>query len=336
MANLNQGPGAFDFYSALSGLGDVFQANQKKALQREAFSADPATGTVDYSRALTTFVRNGDLDSAAKVAGIQKAIAPENTPDIQNYNFAVKNGYKGSLLDFAKEKAAAGAARTSVNTNIQSGEKEFDKAVGKDYGETFVGINKGARDSVGALNNLNLMEKITQDPNFYSGSGGEVVTKAKQLAASLGIADAASAAPNELFKKISQKSVLDSAGGSLGAGFSNADRSFLEGTVANIGNTPDGNRQIIGIARRVEQRKQEIAKFARDYAAKNGGRIDANFDSALADWTNKNPAFPQSAASAPAQPAQAQPQSNAPRQAPDGKLYVPDPNRPGKYLQVVQ
>lgn len=334
MANGFQGPPAFDFYSSLSGLGDTLQANQKRAMQREAFTPDAATGGVDYNRALTTFVRGGDLESAAKVAAIQKAIAPENTPAIQNYNFAVKNGYKGTPLQYAKELAEAGASKTSVSTNIQSGEKEFDKAVGKDYGETFVGINKGARDSVGALNNLNLMEKITQDPNFYSGTGGEAVTRAKQLAASLGITDAASAAPNELFKKISQKSVLDAAGGSLGAGFSNADRSFLEGTVANIGNTPEGNRQIIGIARRVEQRKQEIAKFARDYASKNGGRIDANFDTALADWTNKNPAFPQAATSAPSQPVP-QPQA-APRRAPDGNFYVPDPNRPGKYLQVIQ
>lgn len=333
MANGYQGPPAFDFYSTLSGLGDTIQANQKRAIQREAFAPDAATGAVDYNKALTTFARAGDLDSAAKVAAIQKAIAPENTPDIQNYNFAVKNGYKGSLLDFAKEKAAAGRPVTNVSTNVtNTGEKEFDKAVGKDYGETFVGINKGARDSVGAINNLNLMEKLTNDPNFYSGAAGEAITKAKQIAASLGIADANSAAPNELFKKISQKAVLDSAGGSLGTGFSNADRAFLEGTVPNIANTPEGNRQIIGIARRVEQRKQEVAKFARDYAARNGGRIDANFDTALADWTNKNPAFPQAAAAA-STPAIQQP---TPRQAPDGKFYVPDPNRPGKYLQVIQ
>ena len=71
------------------------------------------------------------------------------------------------------------------------------------------------------------------------------------------------------------------------------DDNFLNGTVANINNTPEGNRQIIGIARRVEQRKQEIAQFARDYAKKNNGRIDAGFDAALAEWSAKNPAFPQ-------------------------------------------
>lgn len=286
------------------------------------------------SGAISKLLGANDYAGAGNLATIQKGLAPETSPDIQAFKMAQSQGFKGSILDFMKQKAEAGAARTNVNTNIQSGEKEFDKAVGKDYGETFVGINKGARDSVNAINNLNMMEGLTKDPNFYSGSAGDLVTRAKQAATSLGIADAGTAAPNELFKKISQKSVLDAAGGSLGSGFSNADRSFLEGTVANIANTPEGNRQIIGIARRVEQRKQEIAKFARDYAVKHGGRIDAGFDASLSDWTNTNPAFPQSATASPAK--SQTPAQSAPRQAPDGNFYVPDPNRPGKYLQVVQ
>lgn len=303
-----------------------------------------APGGPDLQAAIPRLIRAGYTDEAAKLATIQKALSPESSADLQAYNLYQKQEIAAGrtpmpFLPFKTKLAEAGATRVNNSTSVtNSGEKEFDKAVGKDYGETFVGINKAARDSVGALNNLNLMEKITSDPNFYSGAGGEAVTKAKQLAASLGIADAATAAPNELFKKISQKSVLDAAGGSLGGGFSNADRSFLEGTVANIGNTPEGNRQIIGIARRVEQRKQEVAQFARDYAKKNGGRIDAGFDTALAEWTAKNPAFPQAATGqrSPQPAPQASPAQNAPRQAPDGNFYVPDPNRPGKYLQVIQ
>lgn len=377
MANGFQGPPVFDFYSSLSGLGDTLQANQKKAALQEALTgqaqsgnflsqlggkisgavssltggepapaqaAPPvASGGPDLQAAIPRLIRAGYTDEAAKLASIQKSLSPESSADLQAYNLYSKQETAAGrtpmpFLPFKTKLAEAGATRVNNSTSVtNSGEKEFDKAVGKDYGETFVGINKAARDSVGALNNLNLMEKITQDPNFYSGAGGEAVTKAKQLAASLGIADAATAAPNELFKKISQKSVLDAAGGSLGAGFSNADRSFLEGTVANIGNTPEGNRQIIGIARRVEQRKQEVAQFARDYAKKNGGRIDAGFDTALAEWTAKNPAFPQaSGAQRGQQQPQATPVPNAPRQAPDGNFYVPDPNRPGKYLQVIQ
>jgi hypothetical protein len=45
------------------------------------------------------------------------------------------------------------------------------------------------------------------------------------------------------------------------------------------------------------------------------------------------PPAPQAAPTTPAS-GQATPPINGARQAPDGKFYLPDPNRPGKYLQV--
>ena len=331
-----QGPPAFDFYSTLSGLGDTLQANQKRAMQREAFAPDAATGSVDYNKALTTFARAGDLDSAAKVAAIQKAIAPENTPDIQNYNFAVKNGYKGSLLDFAKEKAAASRPVTNVNntTNVtNAGEKAYDQALNKDLADTFLTYQKEGRSAGDQLNTISTMERAAKDPNFYSGTGANAITAYRRGAAALGLGDTSAAAPNELFGKMSNKLVIDSLG-SLSQGVSNGDRTFVESTVPNLQNTPDGNAKIFEVMRKVAQRKQEVARLATDYAAKNGGRIDYKFNSVLQDYAEKNPLFPQSGSQSNT-PA-AQPQQAAPRQAPDGKFYVPDPNRPGKYLQVIQ
>jgi len=166
------------------------------------------------------------------------------------------------------------------------------------------------------------------------------VTKFKRGLVALGIKDAGNAAPNELFAKLSNKLILDASGGSLGQGFSNADREFIQNTTANISNTPEGNRQIIDLAKKVEQRKVEIAKMQRAYAKSHGGRIDAGFDDQLAQWAAdpKNALFPQSMPGSGAAPAQqgqtSQPPMNGARQAPDGKWYLPDPNRPGKYLQV--
>ncbi len=305
MANgMISGPPAVDFYNMLSGLGDTLAANRKEAVRRQALTeATNSDGTVDFNKALAGYARAGDLDSAAKAAAIQKSIAPESSADLQAYNLYSKQAAASGktplpFLDFKKQLAEAGAARTNVNTTVQSGEKEFDKAVGKDYGETFVGINKAARDSVGSINNLNLMEKLTHDPTFYSGTGGEFATKLKQAGVSTGFLPEGAASANELFQKVSQKSVVDNLG-SLGAGVSNADRQFIQGTVPNIANTPDGNRQIIGIGRKVEERKQAVAKLAREYAGKHGGRIDAGFDDYLAQWSEKNPLFPDARPAAP-------------------------------------
>jgi hypothetical protein len=331
-------------WTSLDRLGTTLQTNRINNDRQQALSLATLGQTPgaqpDYGKSVSALIGAGDLEGAAKIAAIQKAVSPESSADLQAYKVARGQGFTGGILDFLKDKAAAGATRVNNSTVVQSGEKAYDTAVGKDYADVFTTTQKAARDSVGAINNLNLMENLTKNPNFYSGAAGNLVTQGKKIAASLGIADANSAAPNELFQKIGNKAVLDAAGGSLGTGFSNADRDFLSGTVPNIGNTPEGNRQIIAIARTVEQRKQQVAQFARDYAKKHSGRIDAGFDQALQEWSNAHPAFSQAQrgsqpAQAPQQP-QAAPQQGQPRQAPDGNFYVPDPNRPGKYLQVIQ
>ena len=278
-------------FSPLASLGTLYKQGKIEDGRRDALSLSNLGEPGGYQKAISSLAALGDFDGAAKVAAIQKSIAPESSADIQAFKMAQGQGFQGGILDFLKQKAEAGAARTNVNTNIQSGEKEFDKAVGKDYGETFVDINKKARDSVGALGNLTLMEKLVNNPDFYSGTGGQTATTIKKGLVALGIKDADTAAPNELFQKLSQKTVLDAAGGSLGTGFSNADRDFLQGTVANISNTPEGNRQIIAVAKAVENRKQQVAQLARDYAKAHGGRIDAGFDQNLAQWATQNPVF---------------------------------------------
>lgn len=266
------------------------ESNEKDALKQARTTAGSLYQQGDTKGAIAQLLGANDFTGAGNLASIQKALAPpETSADIQGFRLAQSQGYKGSILDYLKEKAAAGAARTNVN--VSSGEKEFDKAVGKDYGETYVGMQKAGRDAGGAINNLNIMENLTRDPNFYSGTGGEIVTRLKQAGVSTGFLPEGAASPNEVFQKVSQKAVIDNLG-SLGAGVSNADRQFIQGTVPNITNSPEGNRQIIGMGRKIEQRKQQVAKLAREYASKHGGRIDAGFDDYLSQWSEKNPLFP--------------------------------------------
>ena len=190
-------------------------------------------------------------------------------------------------------------AQTTVNL---AGEKEYERTVGKGYGETMLDLQKQGRAAQNSITSLKLMEKAIDTPGFYSGSASDAVTAARKVAVSLGVADAAAAAPNELFTKISNKLVLDLAGGSLGTGFSNADRDYLASSVPNLANTPEGNKQIIQIMKKVEGRRAEVSKFARDYAKFHGGRLDQGFDDALAQWTEQNQLFPDGEKAAAAKP----------------------------------
>jgi hypothetical protein len=255
--------------------------------------------------------RRTQIESALSVQGISPAkeralkigldsinrrlaeLAP--TSAVKEYNLAKQQEFTGSFMDFKK------ASAPGTQVNFQQ-EKEYEKTVGKGYGETMLELQKAGRSAPSSITSLNLLERATQTPGYYSGTAEPLINAARKAAVALGAADAANAAPNEIFNKVSNKLVLDLAGGSLGTGFSNADRDYLAGTVPNLANTPEGNRQIIGIMKSVEQRKIEIAKLARDYAKANNGRIDAGFDDQLAQWAEANPLFK----SAPASQAQQQ------------------------------
>lgn len=293
--------GGADF-STLAQLPQIIKQGQQEAARKEALSLANLRGGEGFTKGIQGLASIGDLEGASRLAAIQKTLQPESSADMQAYGMARRQGYAGSMLEFLKEKAAAGATKVNNNTTVQSGEKEYDKALNKEQADVFLGYQKSGRNAANAKNTLDLMEGITKDPNFYSGAGGELVTRAKQAGASIGIVDPNAASANEVFKSLGNKLVIDAAGGSLGSQISNADVSFIRDTVPNIANTPEGNRQMIGVQRKIYQRQQEVAKMARDYAQKNGGRLDYKFDEQLADYAEKNPLFPRGVA-APAAPA---------------------------------
>lgn len=304
--------------------GNPAQVAQSSTITSAASPIVPKGYEAQYNRARWTILNPNMPESAKEAAKLDlqniQTLAREDraanrpTDAQRNYNLAKQQGYTGSFMDYQ----AATKAGTTVNVGA---EKAYDQSVGKAYGETMIDLQKSGRNAAATLNSLNVLDNSMSSPNFYSGSGGELVTRARKAAVALGISDAESAAPNELFGKVANKLILDASGGSLGSGFSNADREFITNTVPNVANTPEGNKQIIGMSRAIEQRKIEVAKMARDYA-RQYGRLDIGFDDKLAQFTDQNPLFknaPSPAQTAPTQqPQQAAPQNLVP-EPPAGK-----------------
>lgn len=177
------------------------------------------------------------------------------------------------------------------NVTVNAGDTGYDRAIGTKDAEIFTGLNDEGIAANNALATLDAMEQAMKDPNFYSGAGAGIVQGLKQAYVALG-GDPKASASIEAFNAQAARAALDSMGGSLGAGFSNADRDFVMGQVPNISNTPEGNRQLISINRAIAQRKVQIAHMARDYAARHGGRFDAGFWDELQPWVDANPLFP--------------------------------------------
>lgn len=183
--------------------------------------------------------------------------------------------------------SAIGSGGTTVN--VGEGSSAYNKKLDEQFAQRFIDMQREGQSAQSALNSFSVMEQSLSDPGFYSGAAGDMALNAKRFGQMLGF-DVDGIDSMETFNAMSKKAALDSMGGSLGAGFSNADRDFVIDQVPNLGNTPEGNRKLIEIQRKLAQRRIETAQLATDYAKRNG-QLDAGFDDELRRYAEQNPLF---------------------------------------------
>lgn len=261
----------------------------------------------DTRGALARLMGAGDVQGATVLAQMGKA---DTTDDIKEYNQAVRQGFKGSLLDFIKTVKQAGANQNTINMPPQ--EKAYDSAMGKELAELNIGIVKGAGVAQNQLNTINRLDQLLQDPSVYQGTAGEKVLQAKRLAKSIGI-DVGDVGPAEAAQAITAQLALNARNPAGGAGMpgamSDADREFLKSMQPGIERTEGGNKLIIDVNRKLNQRALDVEKFRQDYVKRNG-RLNEGFYRDLNEWSAKNPMFAGSSAPqatpAPTQPTRTQ------------------------------
>jgi hypothetical protein len=147
----------------------------------------------------------------------------------------------------------------------------------------------------------------------------------KQLAEMFG-ADSRGVENTQTFNAAMKPVIMASLGGSLGTGISNADRDFLQrASGADVTLDEKAIRRILDI-------NEKIAREKIDRHNSNADEyIQANPTLAKVSPTLKVK-MPGEYAPPAAADSGKQPPANA-RQAADGNYYIPDPNRPGKYLR---
>jgi hypothetical protein len=208
------------------------------------------------------------------------------TAMIQNYEYWLS---KGKTPDEAAEMARAGAGGTTVSTTMPPQEGAYDKGLGEWLAKTYTGVQDAAASASDQLANLGRMEVLLQDPNFRSGTGTDAIVSMQKLVEALG-GNPADVGSIEAFRAASTQAVMAQLGGSLGAGFSNADRDFIMGMTANLDNSIQGNRMIIEAQKRIAQRKIELGRLADEYIAKNG-RLDQNWPQTMRTYAETYPLF---------------------------------------------
>lgn len=177
-----------------------------------------------------------------------------------------------ALLAEDLRKKATGASKTVVSVDAK-GESEFVKELGK-LDAKRVSDASTVRDT--AISSINSLNKLATLPatDLISGQYATGRVGATNLLATLGLAspaDTKKLATSQEYQKTAGDVILQTLGGKLGAGFSNADREFIAGLVPQLETNPEARRNLIKF---MQSKNQDIVKEAtrlETYARQNKG-----------------------------------------------------------------
>lgn len=191
------------------------------------------------------------------------------------------------VLSAKTQIAAAGKPQISVDArNFNTQESEQSKAYGKTLGEMRGTIMQAGFDAPKKIAQLDRMEQLLggvgggkleptlADLTSYANSMGV------KLDPKLGVKEASAALAGEMAASMRQPGT----GPMTDKDFDN----FLK-RVPDLSKSPEGRAEITKTMRAALERDQRAAKFASEYARKNGGVIDDGFMDAMSDFYAKNP-----------------------------------------------
>tara|TARA_X000001382_G_scaffold87773_1_gene62710 strand:+ start:2997 stop:4376 length:1380 start_codon:yes stop_codon:yes gene_type:complete len=224
-------------------------------------------GHTDYA----SLVRAGQMSGK----DVFTMLNPKDPAAVRTYKWAIANGMipEGtSFLEFSKIQAGL---------NPQSA---WDTAITEGEIEQYKKYEEANNNSFGELESLNVLEELAKDPDNTQGFGANVITDLKKIGQKLGY-KVEGIDKAEAFTAEASKAVLAMMGGSLGAGFSDGDRSFVEKMQPKLTNTRQGNLLIIDINRFALIRRQQVFKMAQEFQRRNGNLN--GFTQKLQEWADK-------------------------------------------------
>jgi len=169
-------------------------------------------------------------------------------------------------------KKAAGAAVTRVSIS-QKGEEAFASELGKLDAKKVSDAFTTRENATSAINSLNKLAQLP-DNELISGQFATGRVGATNLLTSLGLAseaDAKKLSTSQQYQKVAGDVILQTLGGKLGSGFSNADREFIASLVPQLETNPDARRKLISF---MQNKNQDIVKESirlENYARQNKG-----------------------------------------------------------------
>ena len=164
-------------------------------------------------------------------------------------------------------------ARTNVGVKLPEGESEFLKRLGTKDADRVDAAITTRENATNAVNSLNKLASLPSD-QLISGQFATGRVGATNLLTTLGLAspsDANRLATSQQYQKVAGDVILQTLGGKLGSGFSNADRDFIASLVPQLETNSEARRKLITF---MQGKNQDIIKESvrlENYARANKG-----------------------------------------------------------------
>jgi len=246
------------------------QTNEMKNAQSYADSLGLERGSQEWAKAYNTkftdlIAKNPSIDTVGVAMTTREPVYMDR---LTNEQFTIKDGKRVAYN--------GGIDRTTSKTNVSvdaKGETEFVKKLGE-LDAKRVDAAFTLRDN--ATSSLNSLNKLAQLPSqdLITGQFATGRVGATNLLVTLGLAskeDANRLATSQQYQKVAGDVILQTLGGKLGSGFSNADRDFIASLVPQLETNPNARRELIKFMQ--SKNKEIIDETIRleNYARENKG-----------------------------------------------------------------
>lgn len=179
--------------------------------------------------------------------------------DVQEYQFALQQGFKGSFLDYQTALRKAGASSTSVTVNPAAGENAFQKSFGETQAKRYSGMIDQGDQANALLGDIAALRELGQQ--IQTGRGAQVIATLGPYAQALGInIDELSAAEayNAVIARIAPRLRVPGSGAQ-----SDFELQQFMRSLPSLGNTPQGNAVIANTLEGVANNQRAAAEIAR-------------------------------------------------------------------------
>ena len=243
--------------------------------------------------------------AGATEAATQAARAPYTPITVPNSNGSATtmmlNRFMGqpsqgqpATLNVTQPPRMGSGASFGSGVSQTPGDKAQQEDLAKFNAQTFIETQTAGKAAQGGLLKLDRIDQLMRgiDTGKLTPSGMQIAAYAQALGLPVDPKLPNKQAAEALTGQIALELRNPSGGAGMPGALSDNDLKFLRSMTPGLAQTTEGRAMIIETKRKLLQRDQEIAQIARDYRAKNGGKIDDGLMSQIQSYADAHPLFP--------------------------------------------